>query len=168
MFAVAASGASRFYRQTNTAGNAAALWQTTPSNDQSIQADITPRAFDGADRWFGLVTRYTDANNYYYVTARSGGGIQLKRMLGGTFTTLGTAALPVAIGTTNRIRLESVGDHIRVLVNNRPVDSRARLGDQRRRSARHHDVSNPGRLRQRRGERELRRSRRFLPMTSSC
>lgn len=120
-FAVAATGTSRFYRQTNTAGNAAALWQTTPNNDQSIQADITPRAFNGADRWFGLVTRYTDANNYYYVTARSGGGIQLKRMLGGTFTTLGTAALPVAIGSTQRIRLEAVGDHIRVLVNNRPV-----------------------------------------------
>jgi hypothetical protein len=120
-FAVATNGTSRFYRQINTTANATALWQTTPNNDQSIQADITPRAFNGADRWFGLVTRYTDVNNYYYVTARSGGGIQLKRMLGGTFTTLGTAALPVAIGATNRIRLESVGDHIRVLVNNRPV-----------------------------------------------
>jgi hypothetical protein len=120
-FAVGSSGTSRFYRQTNTAGNAAALWQATMGNDQSIQADITPRAFNGTDRWFGLVTRYSDINNYYYVTARSGGGIQLKRMLGGTFTTLGSAALPVAIGTTNRIRLESVGDHVRVLVNNRPV-----------------------------------------------
>ncbi|MFC4313609.1 FG-GAP repeat protein [Steroidobacter flavus] len=121
-FAVAASGASRFYRQTNTTGNAAALWPALyGSNDQSIQADITPRAFDGADRWFGLVTRYTDADNYYYVTARSGGGIQLKRMQGGAFTTLGSAALPVAIGTTHRIRLESVGDHVRVFVNNRPV-----------------------------------------------
>lgn len=121
LFAVASSGTFRFYRQTNTAGNAAALWEATIGGDQAIQADLTPRAFNGADRWFGLVTRYTDANNYYYVTARSGGGIQLKRMLGGAFTTLGSAALPVAIGTTHRIRLESVADHIRVLVNNRPV-----------------------------------------------
>jgi hypothetical protein len=121
LFAVASSGTFRFYRQTNTAGNAAALWQAAIGSDQAIQADLTPRAFNGADRWFGLVTRYTDANNYYYVTARSGGGIQLKRMLGGAFTTLGSAALPVALGATNRIRLESVEDHIRVLVNNRPV-----------------------------------------------
>jgi hypothetical protein len=121
LFAVASSGTFRFYRQTNTTGNAAALWQGTIGGDQAIQADLIPRAFDGADRWFGLVTRYTDANNYYYVTARSGGGIQLKRMLGGAFTTLGSAALPVAIGATHRIRLESVEDHIRVLVNNRPV-----------------------------------------------
>lgn len=120
-FAVASSGTFRFYRQTNTAGNATALWLPTIGNDQAIQADITPRAFNGTDRWFGLVTRYSNASNYYYVTARSGGGIQLKRILGGTFTTLGSAALPVAIGTTTRIRLESVGDHIRVLVNNRPV-----------------------------------------------
>jgi hypothetical protein len=121
MFSVVTSGTQRFYRQTNTTGNAAALWQIAPGSDQSIQADITPRAFNGADRWFGLVTRYTDANKYYYVTARSGGGIQLKRMLGGTFTTLGSAPLAVAIGATHRIRLEAVGDHIRVLVNNRPV-----------------------------------------------
>jgi hypothetical protein len=120
-FAVASSGTFRFYRQTSVAGNAAALWQNTIGTDQSIQADITPRAFDGADRWFGLVTRYSDINHYYYVTARSGGGVQLKRMLAGTFTTLGSAALPVAIGTTNRIRLESVGDHVRVFVNDRPV-----------------------------------------------
>ena len=120
-FAVANSGTFRFYRQTNTTGNATALWLPTVGDDQAIQADITPRAFNGADRWFGLVTRYSNASNYYYVTARSGGGIQLKRLLGGTFTTLGSAPLPVAIGTTNRIRLESVGDHIRVLVNNRLV-----------------------------------------------
>lgn len=123
LFAVASSGTFRFYRQTSTTGNAAALWQGTIGSDQAIQADLTPRAFNGADRWFGLVTRYTDANNYYYVTARSGGGIQLKRMLAGTFTTLGSAALPVAIGATNRLRLESVEDHIRVLVDNRPVIS---------------------------------------------
>jgi len=120
-FAVASSGTFRFYRQSSVTGNSAALWQNTIGNDQSIQADITPRAFDGADRWYGLVTRYSDINNYYYVTARSGGGVQLKRIQAGVFTTLGTAALPVTIGTTNRIRLESVGDHVRVFVNDRPV-----------------------------------------------
>jgi hypothetical protein len=121
LFAVASSGAARFYRQTSVAGNATALWQGSVTNDQAIQADLTPRAFDGADRWFGLVTRYTDINNYYYVTARSTGTVQLKRMRAGAFTTLGSVALPVAIGTTHRIRLESVGDHVRVLVNERAV-----------------------------------------------
>jgi hypothetical protein len=31
----------------------------------------TPRGFDDADGWFGLVTRYADINNSYYVTAWS-------------------------------------------------------------------------------------------------
>ncbi|HEY0680855.1 MAG TPA: hypothetical protein VGD45_00850 [Steroidobacter sp.] len=121
LFAVASSGTFRFYRQSSVAGNSVALWQAAIGNDQSIQADITPRAFDGADRWFGLVARYTDINNYYYVTARSGGSLQLKRMLAGRYTTLGTASMPVAIGTPNRIRLEAVGNHVRVFVNQNAV-----------------------------------------------
>lgn len=121
LFSVASSGAFRFYRQNSLAGNSAALWQNAIGNDQAIQADITPRAFDGNDRWFGLVTRYTDINNYYYVTVRSSGSVQLKRMQAGVFTTLGSAALPVTTGTTYRIRLESTADHVRVLINDRPV-----------------------------------------------
>lgn len=120
-FSVTASGTSLVYRQTNTAGNAGALFANANYGDQSIQADIVPRAFDGADRWFGLVARYADASNYYYVTARSGGGIQLKKMLGGTFTNLGSAPLAVTLNQTHRLRLEAVAGHIRVLVNERPV-----------------------------------------------
>ena len=122
-FSVVSSGTSLVYRQTNTAGNAAALLANANYADQSIQADIIPRAFDGADRWFGLAARYVNSANYYYVTARSGGGIQLKKMLGGSFTTLGTAPLAVALNRTHRLRLEAVGDHVRVLVNERPVIS---------------------------------------------
>jgi hypothetical protein len=121
LFAVVNDGTSRVYRQTNVSGNAAAFLQTTSGNDQSIQADITPRAFNGADRWVGLVARYSNANNYYYVTARSSGVLQLKKMVGGAYTTLGSATLPIAIGTTSRLRLEAVGDHVRVFVGNTPV-----------------------------------------------
>ncbi|MDY6947630.1 MAG: FG-GAP repeat protein [Pseudomonadota bacterium] len=120
-FSVASSGTSLVYRQSNTAGNAAALLVNANHADQSIQADIIPRAFDGADRWFGLVARYVNSANYYYVTARSGGSIQLKKMLGGSYTTLGSAPLAVTLNRTHRVRLEAVGDHVRVLVNERPV-----------------------------------------------
>lgn len=120
-FSVASSGTSLVYRQSNTAGNAGALLANANYADQSIQADIIPRAFDGADRWFGLVTRYVNSANYYYVTARSGGGVQLKKMLGGSFTTLGSAPLTVALNRTHRLRLEAIGDQVRVLVNERPV-----------------------------------------------
>jgi hypothetical protein len=127
-FSVVSGGASLVYRQSNTAGNAGALLSNASYPDQSIQADIIPRVFDGADRWFGLVTRYVNASNYYYATARSGGGIQLKKMVGGSFTTLGSAPLTVALNRTHRLRLEAVGNHVRVLVNERPVIS-VRDGD---------------------------------------
>lgn len=120
-FSVVSSGTSLVYRQSNTAGNAGALLANANYGDQSIQADVTPRAFDGADRWFGLVARYVNSANYYYATARSGGGIQLKKMMGGSFTTLGSAPLTVALNRTHRLRLEAVGDHVRVLVNEQPV-----------------------------------------------
>jgi hypothetical protein len=120
-FGVASNGTSLVYRQSNTAGNAAALLPNANYADQSIQADIVPRAFDGTDRWFGLVARYVNSANYYYVTARSGGGIQLKKIVGGSFTTLGTAPLAVTLNRTHRLRLEAVGDLVRVLVNERPV-----------------------------------------------
>jgi len=120
-FNVTSNGTSLVYRQSNTAGNAAALLSNVSSADQSIQADIVPRAFDGADRWFGLVARYVNASNYYYVTARSSGGILLKKMVGGSFTTLAVAPLTVSLNRTHRLRLEAVGDHIRVLVNEKPL-----------------------------------------------
>nr|WP_298725732.1 FG-GAP repeat protein [uncultured Steroidobacter sp.] len=116
MFVVTSGDASLVYRQSNLDGNAAALLQSASGDDQSIQVDVTPRAFNGADRWFGLVARYTDANNYYYVTARSGGALELKEMIGGSYTTLASATLPVALGHTNRLRLEAVGDHVRVFL----------------------------------------------------
>ena len=120
-FGVVSNGRSLVYRQSNTTGNAAALMVNVNHGDQTIQADIVPRAFDGADRWFGLVARYVDSSNYYYVTARSGGGIQLKKMRGGSFTTLGSAPLTVTLNRTHRVRLEAVRGHVRVLVNERPV-----------------------------------------------
>lgn len=115
-FAVATTAASRVYRQSSLAGNAASLLTGVDWNDQSIQADVRPTAFDGADRWFGLVTRYTDANNYYYVAARRSNVIQLRRMVNGVFTTLASANLPVALNVKRNLRLEAVGTLLRVFV----------------------------------------------------
>ena len=84
--------------------------------DQSIQAEIKPTAVNGNDRWVGLATRRTDASNYYYVSLRSSGIIQLKRMQGGVFATIDSASVPWALNRTYRLRLESVGTLHRVYV----------------------------------------------------
>lgn len=116
-FSVVANGANRIYRQSSTAGDARAVLSGTNWTNQAIEAQITPRAFDGNDRWVGLVTRFQDAQNYFYVTLRSSGSVQLKRMRAGVFSTIASAALPVTLNRSYRVRLESIGSVHRVYVN---------------------------------------------------
>jgi hypothetical protein len=115
-FSVVSAGTSRVYRQSSTAAGAGSHLTNMDWKDQSIQADVRPTAFDGADRWFGLAVRRTDDANYYYVTVRSSNTIHLKRMLNGAFVTLATAPLPVRLNQNYRLRVEAVGTWIRAYV----------------------------------------------------
>jgi hypothetical protein len=122
-FEVATVNGKRVYRQTSVAGEAASF---TPMlgvlGDQAIQAEITPRRFDGHDRWVGLATRQSDMDNYYYVTLRAGTHrLELKRKVNGTFHTLATTSLNVSPDRTYRVRLESVGPKHSVYVNDQRV-----------------------------------------------
>ena len=118
---VTAAGPTRVYNQFNTAGDAGALLSGSDRTDQAIQADMLARSFVGTNRWFGLVTRYTDAANHYYVTLRNSNRVELRRMLNGVFTTLASAPLTVATGRTYRVNLESVGTAHRVYVDGRQL-----------------------------------------------
>ena len=77
----------------------------------------------GAGRWFGLVTRRTDAQNYYYVTFRSPGIVSLRRLRNGVVTELGVRAVPDPLvpGRSFRVRLESVGDQHAVFFEGEPM-----------------------------------------------
>lgn len=124
-FSVASIGGSRVYRQTNITTGATAIYQSANWDRQSIQADVTPRSYAAppGDRWFGLMVRYVDANNYYYITVRSSNTIELKRMINGTFQTLGSAPLQVALNRNHALRLEAHGNQLRVFVEGRLVIS---------------------------------------------
>lgn len=113
-FAVAGSGVRRVYRQSSVAGNAASLLADTNWQNQSIEADIRPTAFSGADRWVGLVVRYQDAGNYYYLTLRSSNVLDLRRIVNGTFVTLTSVTLPVTLNKNYRLRLQAVGTYLKV------------------------------------------------------
>jgi hypothetical protein len=116
-FSVVANGTNRIYRQSSSAGEARAILNSTNWTNQSIEAEVTPTGFDGNDRFVGLVTRYQNAQNYFYVTLRSSGSVQLKRMRAGVFTTIASTAFPVAVNQRYRLRLESIGSVHRVDVN---------------------------------------------------
>ena len=107
-FSVVAAGGGHVYRQNSTASDAGAI-ESRDLVDQSITTDVTPRVFQGPDRWVGLVTRYTDESNYYYVTLRDRDRVVLKKMVNGVFTELGRAPVLVNVNQPYRLQLESSG-----------------------------------------------------------
>jgi hypothetical protein len=115
-YAVATVGVNRVFRQSSVAGDAHAVLGGPAWGNQAIEADIRPTEFARNDRWVGLATRYTNAQNYYYVTLRNSGSVQVKRMRNGTFSTLASAPLSVTANRTYRVRLESIGETHRVYV----------------------------------------------------
>ena len=119
-FAVVPSGTTRVLRQSSLAGEAGAHLTAIDWTDQSIEADMRPLEFAGAGRWFGLVTRRTDAQNYYYVTFRSPNVISLRRMRDGVFSEIAQSSANFQTGRNYRMRLESVGDQHAVFINGIP------------------------------------------------
>jgi hypothetical protein len=114
-FAIKADGATHVYRQASLAGDAAAIHSVERTN-QSVSADIQPLAFNGADPWVGLMTRYTDEANYYCVTLRSSGRIAIQRMYNGVFTELASVPWEVVAGRHYRVTLESSGSRHAVFI----------------------------------------------------
>jgi len=117
-FSVARVAGTGVYRQANTAGDARS-WVPSRTNNQAIQAEVTIRYVTGADRWVGLMTRRSDDSNYYYVTLRTSGVVQLKRVVDGVFSTLASAPATVVNGRKYRLRLESIGNTHRVYLDDR-------------------------------------------------
>lgn len=113
------SAANAVYRQSSITGDAYAVLGNSGFTHQGVEADIKPTAFNCADCWVGLATRFIDFQNYYYVTLRNSGTVQLKRKRGGVFTTLASAAMPVQLNHTYRVRLDSIGNTHRVYVDGR-------------------------------------------------
>ncbi len=120
-FSVVNAGGNRVYRQASLAGDARSVLETSEGTDQSIEADIRPTAFSGNDRWAGLAVRYVDASNHYYVTLRSSGSIQLRRMVDGEFSTIAQRAVSVVAGRNYRVHLQALGENLRVYLDGRLV-----------------------------------------------
>ena len=121
-FALAGNVYNYLYRQSATTGESVAVLTASDWNHyQSIEADITPTAFDGADRYVGLAVRYVDIANNYYVTWRSSNVIQLKRKVNGAFVTLAERALPLALNTRHHVRLSVAGSRLTVDVDGNQV-----------------------------------------------
>ena len=101
----------------NSIGGDARATIGTPTDDQVVQASVRPIAYAPAsgtqERWSGLMARYTNDSNYYYLSMRSGNTLSLRKLQFGAITTLATAPLTVNLNTAHTLRLEAVGDQLR-------------------------------------------------------
>ncbi len=107
---------NRVYNQRSTVGDARSV-SGVSTRDQIIRTRAKATAFDGSDRWFGLMTRFVDDANYYYVTVRNSNQIALRKLTNGAIQQLDTAPMTVSTGTWYDLRMESVGSKHRVYVN---------------------------------------------------
>ena len=113
-FAVVNDEQTHFYRQSSVAGDAGAIYPGDMTN-QHVSADIRPLAFNGSGRWVGLMTRYTDPSNYYYVTLRNTDVLSLRRVVNGVITQLASYRMTASL-QWHRIELESSGTYQTVYV----------------------------------------------------
>jgi hypothetical protein len=91
------------------------------ADDQVVQARARADQFAPGDRWFGLVSRLQDDENFYYLTVRSSNSVSLRKLVNGRVFVLDSASFPVSAGTWYTLRLEAVGNALRGYVNGRPL-----------------------------------------------
>jgi hypothetical protein len=118
------NGASTVWNQSSIAGYARASIGV-PTDDQVVRVrarlDTFASANGAEERWFGVMARHTDANNFYYLSIRSPGTVSLRKFVNGVSTTLGTGSQRVQPAVWYALRLDAVGDQIRAFVDGRLV-----------------------------------------------
>jgi hypothetical protein len=124
-------GNSFVYRQANTQGTATALYDGYSDSNESIEADLKITS-SVAESWSGLIARYKDANNYYYLKFGNNNAVQIRRKLNGSFTTLANTSFTASTNRAYRVRLEAVGTWLRAFVDDKLVgqvrDTALKLG----------------------------------------
>lgn len=120
-WAVVTQNGNRVFRQSNNTvvANRAYL-EASNWGDQLVEADVMLNSASGNNRFFGVVARYQNANNYYYFVLRTNNTAELKRLVNGVAANVvAPRALPFTVtpGVTYRLSLEVVGSWLRAYVN---------------------------------------------------
>lgn len=73
------------------------------------------------ERWFGVMTRYVDDGNHYYLALRNNNTVVLRKVVNGVVSTLASAAFTVAPMSWHTLRLDAVDNQLRAYANGRLV-----------------------------------------------
>jgi hypothetical protein len=91
----------------------------TPVANQEIHAQVRVDSFGTSPQaaWFGLLARYVDPNNHYYVTARSTGQIQIRKKVNGVISVLASADFTPVPGQGYELQFRVINDQLKLFVN---------------------------------------------------
>jgi pectate lyase len=112
-----ATAGDRAYRQSGTSSDARSRAGSTAWNDYTVSADVKPLAFNGTDRFVAVLARVQSNTSYYYLTLRNSNRIELKKLVGGSSTTLASASFTVTTGTEYRVGLRVRGSALTGTIN---------------------------------------------------
>jgi hypothetical protein len=115
------AGTESTMQQTSTSGFARAL-VGTPTDDQVVTTRVRRTAVgNGSDPWLGVIVRYVDESNYYYLTLRNSNTVSLRKLVNGVITELATAPYALTTNAWYGLRLEAVGSELRAFINGEQI-----------------------------------------------
>ena len=110
-------GETEGLRQSDTSGQALAL-QGLPMDDQRIMVDVTLDTFATTNpvAWYGVVARYVDGNNFYYLSLRSSNQLQIRKMANGVVSVLKAVTFTSQPGVSHRLEFSVIGNELKAIV----------------------------------------------------
>lgn len=106
----------RNYRQTSITGGARSHVGVSTA-DQNVQTRVMPTRMTTTG-WFGVMARYIDDGNYYYLKVANGGA-SIRKLVNGTVVELARVPFTPSVNTWYTLRLEVVGTSLRAYINDR-------------------------------------------------
>ncbi len=116
-----ATDGSRVYRQGGTSSDARSRAGSTSWTNYSVQTRVKATAFNGSNRFVAVIGRAQSNTSYYYLALRSNNTVELKKLVGGSSTTLGSRAQTVTLNSWYTLKLEMSGTTLRGYVNGTQV-----------------------------------------------
>lgn len=89
-----------------------------PVENQEVDAVVRLDSFDSSTTsgWLGMLARYQDPRNYYYVAIRSKNQVQIRKVVNGVTTVLAAAAFTAQPGLYHDYRFSLINDQLHLLV----------------------------------------------------
>jgi hypothetical protein len=105
------------YRQSGTSADSNSRNGSPSWTNISVQARVKPIAFNGADRYVGVMTRVVNSNHYYFLALQNGNRLLLGKRAGSSPITLATKSFTFSPGTFFTLRLDANGSTLTGFVN---------------------------------------------------